>query len=113
MGARIDGRPYRIRGKAVTDRCAGDATNEGKSRAILRGDTHTDRVRCVTLVSPGRHRERFRTALRRGRAAREFARHRLRGDRVHHACRPGFDCAGPSRSEERRVGKEWDAGWSW
>src|SRR5438445_5174894 len=45
------------------------------------------------------HRERFRTALRRGRAAREFARHRLRGDRVHHACRPGVDCAGPSRRD--------------
>src|SRR2546425_640332 len=51
MGARIDGRPYRIRGTAGTDRCAGDAGNEGERRALLRGDTHTERVRCGTLSS--------------------------------------------------------------
>src|SRR2546428_14087342 len=95
MGARIDGRPYRIRGTAGTDRCAGDAANEGKSRAILRGDTHTDRVRCVTLVSPGRHRERFRTALRRGRDARVLVRNSLRLVRVSHVYRPGVYFACP------------------
>src|SRR5207253_6422787 len=84
-----------------SDVCSSDLVRRERVRALARGEASGAVAGCATAVPAAGGAARFRS---------DWRAH-LRNDAAHCEGRARAVRLGLDRSEERRVGKEWRAGW--